>query len=527
MTAARLATSSPVSRGRLLALVAAHPVALVTIGGAILRLALVARQPIGYDEDFTAVTVHAPLDRTLDIVARDSAPPLFYVLERAVVALFDGLGLAGLGGRGGPVALRLLPTLAGIALIPVVAALASRVTNGRPIAGRTAAVWAALFTAFAPTTLQLSGFARMYGLGATLTAACALLLWQAVDGRVEQPSGEPPPRAGGRNRAWTWLAFTACAVAAAWTDYFCLVALAGIVAATLWLRPGPRDAILAVAASGVAAASLVPWLVVAGEQVHHSGQGFWVKPLGLDSLAGTLPQLFAGPQVPGDAPFSGPLTALQGVAVVAGFAALAALAATWRQLDGASRRGALYCLTVAGGVIVLVVVSLWRPVLDARYANVMWLPVFALAGAGLAGMPRPAASVLIAGIAVPGLALGVAVTHSEASALVPLAEARTGPHDLVATTVDQYLILLDQGDANLQAHLHVLSGGDVPWYMGTAAYPDGAVVHVVPDAVVANGGSVIWIAGPDQDPPSLPDGYRATERTCVSQACLTVYVPGR
>jgi hypothetical protein len=522
-----VAATLPAGAGRLRTLAADHPVALITIGGAILRLALIARQPIGTDEDFTAVTVHAPIDRTLDIVAHDSAPPLFYILERAVVAIFDGLGLAGLGGPGGSVALRLLPALAGIALIPVVAALASRATNGRPIAGRTAAVGAALFTALAPTTLQLSGFARMYGLGATLTAACALLLWRAIDGRTEQPSGEPSPRPGRRNRAWTWIAYTACAAAAAWTDYFCVVALAGIVAAALWLRPGPRAAILAVVASGVAVASLVPWLVVAGEQLRHSGQGFWVKPLGLDSLAGTLPQLFAGPQVPGDAPLSGPLTALQGAAVVAGFAALAALAAAWRRLDGASRRGAIYCLIAAGGVIVLVVVSVWRPVLDARYANVMWLPAFALAGAGLATLPRPAASALIAGTAIPGLALGIAVTHSEASALVPLAEARTGPHDVVATTVDQYLILLDQGDANLRAHLHVLSGGDVPWYMGTAAYPEGAVIHVVPGDVTTNGGRVVWIAGPEQDPPSLPDGYRATERTCVSQACLTVYEPGR
>jgi 4-amino-4-deoxy-L-arabinose transferase-like glycosyltransferase len=507
------AASSRAGIGRLREIVAAHPVALVTIAGAILRLGLIARQPIGYDEDFTAVTVHAPLDRTLDIVAHDSAPPLFYVLERAVVAVFDALGLAGLGGPGGPVALRLLPTVAGIALIPIVAALARRVAGDR------AAVWAALFTAFAPATVQLSGFARMYGLGATLTAACALLLWRAVDGRTEQPSGESPPRPSGWSGAWPWIAYTACAAAAAWTDYFCVVALAGIVAAALWLRPRRSDAILAVAASGVAVASLLPWLTIAGEQLRHSGQGFWVKPLDLESLAGTLPQLFAGPQVAADVAFSAPLAILQGAAVAAGCAALVSLGAAWRQLGAPSRRAALYCVVAASGVAILAIASVWRPILDARYASVMWLPVFALAGAGLARLPRA--------LAGAGLAMGVAVTHSEASALVPLAEARTGPHDLVATTVEQYLILLDQGDTDLRAHLHVLSSADVPWYMGTAAYPDGAVLHEVPADVAAKGGKVIWIAAPGKDPPSLPDGYRATERTCVSQACLTVYEPGR
>lgn len=84
--------------------------ALVVAAGAFLRVAFMARQPIGLDEDFTAVTVHQPVDRMIDIVSRDSGPPLFYLLERGVVALADLLGLASFGGPGGPVALRLCPS---------------------------------------------------------------------------------------------------------------------------------------------------------------------------------------------------------------------------------------------------------------------------------------------------------------------------------------------------------------------------------------------------------------------------------
>ena len=54
--------------------------ALITAGGAFLRFAIIARQPLGYDEDFTAVVLHNPLDRILDMIGRDSAPPLFYLL---------------------------------------------------------------------------------------------------------------------------------------------------------------------------------------------------------------------------------------------------------------------------------------------------------------------------------------------------------------------------------------------------------------------------------------------------------------
>jgi hypothetical protein len=108
--------------------------ALITAIGAVLRFAFIARQSLGYDEDFSAVVVHQSLGRMIEIVSRDSAPPLFYLLERAVVALADLLGLASFGGPGGPAALRLVPVLAGISVIPLLAALARRV--GGDAAGR-------------------------------------------------------------------------------------------------------------------------------------------------------------------------------------------------------------------------------------------------------------------------------------------------------------------------------------------------------------------------------------------------------
>jgi 4-amino-4-deoxy-L-arabinose transferase-like glycosyltransferase len=508
---------NPVPQSGLRRLSPATQVGLATLAGTLIRIAFLARQPIGLDEDFTAVAVHQPLGRTLDIVAHDSAPPLFYALERGVAAAFDSLGLGGLGGPGGPVALRLVPALAGIALIPLLAALARRIGGDR------AAVWTALFVAFMPTTVLLSGFARMYGLGATLTVACALLLWRAVDGRAEQPSGDFTAKTSPRTRVW--IAYTLCAAAAVWTDYFSIVALAGIALAALLLRPRPRVAVAVIAATGIAVLSVTPWLAYASAQLGHSGQRFWIDSLNLGLVAGTLPQIFAGPQVAAAVPFSAVLATLQAAAVVVGCAALAALGVAWRSLNRDARRAAAYCLLASSGVAMLLVASIWRPILDARYANLMWMPVFAIAGAGLARMPRALASLAVAVVAVSSLGLSTAITHSEASALIPLAEERTGPHDLVITTTSQYLILLDEGDANLRDHLHVLSIADLPWYVGTAAYPDGAVVHAVPADVVANGGRVIWIADPGEKPTGLPAGYRQIEESCVYQACLTVFAP--
>lgn len=480
-----------------------HALALITAAGAALRLAFIARQSIGYDEDFTAVVVHQPIGRMIDIVSHDSAPPLFYLLERGVVATADLLGLASFGGPGGPVALRLVPAVAGIVSIPLIAALARRVAGDR------AGLWAAAFAALTPTTVMFSDFARMYSLAAAATLAAALLLWRAVE--------RPGP---GR-----WAAYVAAAGVAVWSDYFSIVALAGIFAAALVLRPGCRVAAEALAATAVATATLTPWLIVASAQFRHAGQGFWVQPLSPAMVGGTIAQLFMGPPIDGSAPFGTALIGLQDLTVLAGAATLLAAARAWRRLDPAGRRAAAFCLVAAGGVAVLAVVSIWRPILDARYAGVMWLSLFALAGVGLAEMPRRLATLLVAAVAVPALAMSAVPTHAATSTLVAELDARVGAHDLAAATWEHYLILLDEVDPAVKARLYVLTPDGLPWFVGTAAYPPGAIIHAAPADVIAGGGRIFWVADPGAGPPSLPANYRPVQTRCETLVCLTVYAP--
>jgi len=478
-----------------------HALSLLIAAGAVLRLAFIARQAIGFDEDFTAVVVHQPIGRMIDIVSHDSAPPLFYLLERGVVAVSDLLGLASLGGPGGPVALRLVPAIAGIASIPFIAALARRV------AGNRAGLWAAAFAAFAPTTAMLADFARMYSLAAAATLAAALLLWRAIE----------KPDAG------RWAAYVAAAAVAVWSDYFSVVALAGIFAAALVLRPGRRIAAEALTATAIAVATLAPWLIAASSQFQHTGQGFWVQPLSPTTVGGTLAQLFMGPPLDGSLPFGSALIVLQGLAVVAGSAALVAAIAAWRRMGLDARRAAEFCLVATSGVVLLAVVSIWRPILDGRYAGVMWLPLFALAGVGLAAIPRRAATIVLAALAVPALALSVVPTHAETTLLVPELDAQVGGNDAALTAWGNYLVLLDEVDPDVQARLHVLSSTDLPWFVGTAAYPPGAVVHSVPADVIAGGGRIFWVADRGVALPSTPAGYVVLESRCVNLACLTVY----
>jgi hypothetical protein len=480
--------------------------ALIAAVGALVRLALLARQPLGVDEDFTAAVVGRPLGEMLRVVSRDSAPPLFYVLEWLVAQL-----------AGGPAALRLVPVLAGIALIPLVAALARRV------GGDAARLWAGAFVAFLPTTLLGSENARMYSMAGTLVVAATLLLWRAVErSAVERSAAE-------RRSAGLWVAYTAVAAAAVWTDYFAAPALVGVLVAVTWLRPGRRTLVMAGFATAIAFASIGPWLVFAHAQLEHAGSSFWIPPLGVGSVAGTFGQLFAGPPVDPGALYREPLLALQVIAVAAGSIALAGVAfapAGWRRFEPEARRAAVFLLLACSGVVALAAVSFWRPLVEARYAGVMWLPLFALAGAGLAAVPRRLAAVLIVAVAVPSLALGTVVTHPETASLLPEIESRVGPYDLVVADPNHYLLLLAEGSPTVRARLHILAASDPPWYFGTAAYPPDALIRSVPADLAASGGRVFYVADPDAAPPSLPPGYRELDRRCAVGVCLTTYAPG-
>jgi 4-amino-4-deoxy-L-arabinose transferase-like glycosyltransferase len=397
--------------------------------------------------------------------------------------------------------LRLVPIAAGIALIPLLAAL------GRRVAGDAAGLWTGAFVAVLPAALFTSANARMYGPAGALIVAAALLLWRATE----------------RPEARRWIAFAAVAAAAVWTDYFSAVALAGVLLAAAWLRPSRRVYAMACLGCAAAVASLLPWPAYAGDQLNHAGQGFWVAPPSPFGLAGTAGQLFAGPKSKAELPLGNLLLALQIAAAVGGWLALAGLVLRRRSLSPSGRRAAVFCLLACGGVVALGIVSIWRPLLEARYAGVMWLPLFALAGTGLALLPRRAAGILLTAVAVPGLVLSVAVTHSGTADLLPGIEARMGAHDLVAADPDHYLLALAEGSPSLVARLHVLAAADPPWYFGTAAYPPDAVVHAVPDEVVANGGLIFYVGDPGSTPALLPPGYREQARQCVTDTCLAVY----
>ncbi len=467
---------------------------LITAGGLLARIALLGYQPLWRDEAFTALAVQRPLGSMLTVVRHDSAPPLFYLLERVVAVVSTS-----------PAALRVVPVLAGTAAIPITAAL------GRRVAGDAGGVWAAVIGAIAPALIVSSLDARMYMLATMLVLASTLCLLRALD----RPSA---PR---------WVLYAGVSILAVYTVYFALFALlAQVIAVGLLLgRRHRRTAILVAGLGATILASLTPWILVASSQLSHGAGGFWVPKLSLVSLSGGLVQFFIGPPIASWVGAYGALRALEAASVVAGVLALAALVINRHRLERPGAQAASL-LGLAGGVAVaaMVLVSFWHPLEDGRYLSAAWAPLFPLIGAGLATLPWRTVSFAAAAVtAAVAAATVVTFTNPNTAAATADLERSVGPHDVIAAYPSEYLLVLYYGDASIDQRTRSMASA-VPWFWGTAVYPAGAVLTALPMAS-AGAQNVWYVYEPGDPPPPDATGYTAHDTRCWTGVCVTMLSP--
>jgi 4-amino-4-deoxy-L-arabinose transferase-like glycosyltransferase len=467
---------------------------LITGVGLLARCALLGFQPLWRDEAFTALAVQRPLGSMLTVIRHDSAPPLFYLLERLVAVVSTS-----------PVALRIVPVLAGTAAIPIAAAL------GRRVAGDAGGVWAAIIGAVAPALIVSSLDARMYMLATMLVLASTLCLVRALD----RPS---PLR---------WALYAGVSILAVYTVYFALFAvLAQVIAVgVLHLRRHLGTVAIVAAVGAATLASLTPWILAAGSQLSHGAGAFWVPKLSVVSLSGGLVQFFIGPPINSWVGAYGALRTLEGASVAAGVLALAALVANRRRLEVSGARTASL-LGLAGGTAVaaMILVSFWHPLEDGRYLSTAWAPLFPLVGAGLAVLPWRKVSVAAAAVtAAVAAATVTTVTNPDTAAAAADLERNAGPHDVIAAYPSEYLLVLYYGDNSIDKRTRSLASA-VPWFWGTAVYPAGAVLTSLPMAS-AEAHNVWYVYEPGDPPPPDGAGYMAHDTRCWTGVCVTMLTP--
>jgi uncharacterized membrane protein len=458
------------------------------------RLALLGYQPLWRDEAFTALTVQRPLGSMLDVVRHDSAPPLFYLLERAIAVLSTS-----------PAALRLVPVLAGAAAIPIMAAL------GRRVASDAGGIWAAIIGAIAPVLAVSSLDARMYILATTLVLGSTLCLLRAL----ERPS------------LLRWALYAGMSILAVYTVYFALFALLGqfIAVAVLSGRRRFGTTVLVAGLGAVTVASLTPWIVVAGTQLNHGAGGFWVPKLSVVSLSGGLVQFFIGSPVNSWVTGYVVLRTLEGACIVAGVIALVALVINRRRLQAAgAHAAAVLGLSAVVAVGAIILVSFWHPLEDGRYLSTAWAPAFPLVGAGLATLAwRRVAAGAAAVMAVVTLATVTTITNPDTPAAIADLERVAGPADVIAAYPSEYLLMLYYGDNALDARTRSMATA-VPWFWGTAVYPASAVLRAMPMA--SSSAPKVWYVSQPGDPaPPDPDGYSVRSTRCWTGVCVTMLSP--
>jgi mannosyltransferase len=366
-------------------------VVLAVLGCAAGLVAGVRSGPLWLDEALSVEIARLPLSQLPEALRQDGAPPLYYLLLKAWMAVFGD----------GTIAVRLLS----VVLVPVALVLVHRV--GGLVTGRAGARAGVVVLAALPWTMRYGSEARMYALVVVLVLAGTLAVHAAHTSASHRPVAAVAVVGAALALTHYWALFLLAAVG--------LVHLPGVVRRHL---PALR------VTAGLLAAGLLfsPWVPTLLFQAVHTGAP-WADPVTPVDLLRTA-RFWGGGRVDARTVFA--------VLVVP----LAVVGALRVRL---ARRGA--------GVVLLTLVLAWTSAAvgtgtyTARYTAVVVPFVALLVGLGavaLGGRWRPLLA--LTAVTAAGLVFGVpAAAHARTSAGDVVAALRKAgsPGDLVVYCPDQ------------------------------------------------------------------------------------------
>lgn len=329
-------------------------VAVLVIGAA-LRLANLAGQSLWLDEAFSVVLAQAPWHSFVyELRTREANMGFYFLVLRPWLRI--GTDEA---------SVRLLSALLGIATMPAVAALATRLFDRR------VGLYAALLLAADPLAVWASQEARAYSLVALLVTCSTWALVRGMDADAAQMAGRPRTlraRSVGR-----WSLYVATSALAVYAHFYAVLVLAA-QCLSLGSRPPPPGVRWSVViASGAAIAVLLLPLALFLTGAQH-GNIDWLR----DAIASGVP-IFVHQLL-----HSAVFAALFGYAILwVGVGWATAQAA--RRAPTARARWAylLALLWLAFPVAVPLLVSVaFKPVIEPRYLTVC-IPGFAIAAAAV------------------------------------------------------------------------------------------------------------------------------------------------
>ena len=456
---------------------------IAAIAGAALRF--VAPSPMWLDEALSVNIASLTISEAIETLRHDGHPLLYYAVLGVWLDVFGDSDFAA-------------RSLSGLFSLAAAAAIWAA---ARLRLGSEAARYAAVLALTSPFLVRYGSEARMYALVVLLAAAGWLLTELSV-----------------ARRSLPRLAALAAAVAAGLHTHYWMIWLAAATTAVLvvrWLRtPATRPALTPVlAAYGCGWIAFAPWIPVLIEQAAHTGTPWarWARPaeVAVESIEA----------IGGGARFE---PVLLGV-TLAGAAVLGATLVRsgpdgvelgWPGRHPGAPLVAVAALTlVSGGLVAMALGSAF----EARYTAVVVPLLLALAGRGLAGLPRWTAPAALAAIALFGVAVDVDEARRDRSQGEQVAEAieagaRDG--DVVVACPDQLApAVLRYLDAPVTVRTHPPTSDPrfVDWYDYSERVARGSASSTAAAALEEAGpSSAVWFV--------TAPGYRGFETSCARLA---------
>ena len=252
---------------------------------------------IWYDELFTMEFVKRPVSEMLGLAARDVHPPLYYMIVRFFVVLFDGIGI--LGDGAGKLPIEVLAKLVSILPFVIIMVYAGTVVKKR--FGMMAAGIFSFAVMAMPELPEYTTEIRMYSWALLFVTGMMIhgfLLFESF-------------RAGNQ-KGWdivNGLALWLYATASAYTHYYAALS-AGVIFAMLFvsmlvifvkaMKSEGKESVsfkafgMLIICMNLTAIAYVPWLSVFLAQASAVKANYWIQPVGLRSLGSAVKYLFKG-----------------------------------------------------------------------------------------------------------------------------------------------------------------------------------------------------------------------------------------
>lgn len=261
------------------------PLIIILIIGTILRFYHNLDISIWHDEAFSALLIKYPWGEMMHRIGLDVHPPMYYIFLRLWHYLFGDSVLS----------LRGFSVFFGVAGIWAVWLFVKTAFKNQK-----AANWAALLTALNPFIADFSTEARMYTFGAFFAVMAAYFLVKALEeqksyyeDQVLNMPNLPRDISLKRGYIWHYLGFAASTAVIMLTHYFLLFTAAalcfyGLIYHIFHYRFQYKKYILLLTAYCLIIASFLPWLKVFLFQYRQVGAGYWIPPMNIWSIPGTL-----------------------------------------------------------------------------------------------------------------------------------------------------------------------------------------------------------------------------------------------